>query len=109
MEKLDSLSRPRTTTSSTSGTSTRSRRRGRNTLSSWSPDRNGRSGPRERSLSRKGQDSSVDELGLVALIGREERVNLGGGLEGVGLSVGLGLAAGTGTGTAPGRGLGRSL
>lgn len=70
---------------------------------------NGRSGPRERSLSRKGQDSSVDELGLVALIGREERVNLGGGLEGVGLSVGLGLAAGTGTGTAPGRGLGRSL
>ena len=98
MEKLDSLSRPRTTTSSTSGT-----------LSSWSPDRNGRSGPRERSLSRKGQDSSVDELGLVALIGREERVNLGGGLEGVGLSVGLGLAAGTGTGTAPGRGLGRSL
>ena len=109
MEKLDSLSRPRTTTSSTSGTSTRSRRRGRNTQSTWSPDRNGRSGPRERSLSRKGQDSSVDELGLVALIGGEKRVNLGGGLEGVGLSVGLGLAAGTGTGTAPGRGLGRSL
>ena len=80
-----------------------------NTLSSWSPDRNGRSGPRERRLSRKGQDSPVDELGLVALIGGEERVNLGGGLEGVGLSVGLGLAAGTGTGTAPGRRLGRSL
>nr|DAF16104.1 MAG TPA: hypothetical protein [Caudoviricetes sp.] len=60
-------------------------------------------------LARKGQDSPVDELGLVALIGREERVNLGGGLEGVGLSVGLGLAARAGTGAAPGRRLGRSL
>lgn len=62
-----------------------------------------------RRLSRKGQDSPVDELGLVALIGREERVNLGGGLEGVGLSVGLGLAARAGTGAAPGRRPGRSL
>ena len=60
-------------------------------------------------LSGKVQDRAVDELGLVALIGGEERVNLGGGPEGVGLAVGLGLAAGTGTGTAPGRGLGRSL
>ncbi len=58
---------------------------------------------------RKCQDRTVDEFGLVALIGGEEGVNLGGGLEGVGLSVGLGLAAGTGTGTTPGRGLGRSL
>lgn len=60
-------------------------------------------------LPRKGQDRAVDELGLVALIGGEEGVNLWGGSESVGLAVGLGLAAGTGTGTAPGRRLGRCL
>lgn len=37
----------------------------------------------------KGQDRAVDELGLVALIGGEERVNLWGGPEGVGLAVWL--------------------
>jgi len=52
-------------------------------------------------LPGKGQDRAVDELGLVALIGGKEGVNLWGGLKGVGLSVGLGLATGTGTGTAP--------
>ena len=91
------------------GTTIPKRKHGKNSLN-LRP--RGRADGRSRSfgrLTRKGQDRTVDELGLVALIGGEERVNLGGGLEGVGLSVGLGLAAGTGTGTAPGRRLGRSL
>ena len=91
------------------GTTTPKRKHGKSSLN-LRP--RGRTDGRSRSFGRlpgKGQDRAVDELGLVALIGGEEGVNLGGGLEGVGLSVWLGLATGTGTGTAPGRRLGRSL
>lgn len=91
------------------GTTTPKRKHGESSLN-LRP--RGRTDGRSRSFGRltgKGQDRAVDELGLIALIGGEKRVNLWGGLEGVGFSVGLGLAAGTGTGTAPGRRLGRSL
>lgn len=91
------------------GTTTPKRKHGKSSLS-LRP--RGRTDGRSRSFGRllgNGQDRTVDELGLVALIGGKECVNLRGGTEGVGLAVWLGLATGTGTGTAPGRRLGRSL